>query len=136
MLVAEPRRDEWLRQVDRSQWYYWPALRDYLLVTKNWPAPSVRSLDEITNRTLGQLVPPSTEQFDIRGLVLGFVQSGKTANFTALIAKAADVGYRLIIVLSGIDNGLRRQTQIRLKSELIGYVDNRPRAVRLPPLGQ
>jgi hypothetical protein len=136
MLVAEPGRGEWLRQVDRSQWYYWPALRDYLLVTKNWPAPSVRSLDEITNRILGQLAPPNTDQFDIRGLVLGFVQSGKTANFTALIAKAADVGYRLIIVLSGIDNGLRRQTQIRLDRELVGYADNRAAAVPLPPMGR
>jgi hypothetical protein len=136
MLVAEPGRGEWLRQVDRSQWYYWPALRDYLLVTKNWRAPSVRSLDEITNRIVGQLAPPETEQFDIRGLVLGFVQSGKTANFTALIAKAADLGYRLIIVLSGTDNGLRRQTQIRLNRELVGYSDNRPGAVNLPPMGR
>jgi hypothetical protein len=135
MLVAEPGRGEWLRQVDRSQWYYWPALRDYLLVTKNWPAPSVRSLDEITNRIVGQLAPPNTEQFDIRGLVLGFVQSGKTANFTALIAKVADLGYRLIIVLSGTDNGLRRQTQIRLNRELVGYSDNRSGAVILPPMG-
>ncbi|HXM51575.1 MAG TPA: Z1 domain-containing protein [Pyrinomonadaceae bacterium] len=136
MLVAEPGRGEWLRQVDRSQWYYWPALRDYLLVTKNWLAPSVRSLDEITNRIVAQLAPPETEQFDIRGLVLGFVQSGKTANFTALIAKVADLGYRLIIVLSGTDNGLRRQTQIRLNRELVGYSDNRPGAVTLPPMGR
>jgi hypothetical protein len=136
ILVAEAGRNEWLRPIDRSRWYYWPTLRDYLLVTKNWPAPSVRSLDEITNRILGQLSPPTSDQFDIRGLVLGFVQSGKTANFTALIAKAADVGYRLIVVLSGIDNGLRRQTQIRLNRELVGYAENRPSAVSLPPMGR
>ena len=136
ILVAEQGRSDWLRQIDRSQWYYWPALRDYLLVTKNWPAPSVRSLDEVTNRILGELPRPDTNQFDIRGLVLGFVQSGKTANFTALIAKAADVGYRLVIVLSGIDNGLRRQTQVRLNRELVGYADNRAGAVSLPPIGK
>jgi len=136
MLVAAARRDEWLRQLDRSEWYYWPRLREYLLGVKGWHAPAVRSLDEITDRILGQLSPPETEQFDVRGLVLGYVQSGKTASYTALVAKAADVGYRLIIVLSGIDNGLRRQTQIRLKRELVGYADNRPRAVHLPPLGQ
>jgi hypothetical protein len=93
-------------------------------------------LDEITDRVLGQFAPPVTEQFDIRGLVLGFVQSGKTANYTALAAKAADVGYRLVVVLSGVDNGLRRQTQIRLKGELVGYNDNRAGAVRLPTLGR
>jgi Z1 domain len=136
VLVAEPRRDEWLRQTDRSGWYYWPRLREHLLGVKNWSTAGVRSLDEITDRVLGQLAPPTTEQFDIRGLVLGFVQSGKTANYTALAAKAADVGYRLVVVLSGVDNGLRRQTQIRLKGELVGYNDNRAGAVRLPPLGR
>lgn len=136
MLVAVPRRDGWLRHIDRSGWHYWPTLREYLLGVKGWSIADVRSLDEVTDRTLGQLAPPSAEQFDIRGLVLGHVQSGKTANFTALIAKAADVGYRLIVVLSGIDNGLRRQTQIRLKRELIGYTDNRSGSVHLPPLGR
>jgi hypothetical protein len=136
VLVAERHRDEWLRSVDRSSWIYWPALRDYLLTYKNWPAATVRSLDEATDRVLGQLSLPTTEQFDVRGLVLGFVQSGKTANFTALIAKAADVGFRLVVVLSGIDNGLRRQTQIRLKRELVGYSHNPAGAVRMPPLGR
>lgn len=136
ILVSGEQRDEWLRQLDRSDWYYWPTLRAYLLGSKNWSAASVRSLDEATDRILGQMLPPSTEQFDIRGLVVGYVQSGKTANFTSLIAKAADIGYRLIIVLSGIDNGLRRQTQIRLNKELTGYSDNRRNAVPLPPMGR
>src|SRR6266478_3592251 len=74
VLVAEARRDEWLRRVDRSSWYYWPTLRDYLLSFKSWPLATVRSLDEVTDRILGQLALPSTDQFDIRGLVLGFVQ--------------------------------------------------------------
>ena len=136
VLVAAQRRDEWLRQTDRSDWYYWPILREYLLGIRGWAARDVQSLDEVTDRILGQLASPPTEQFDIRGLVLGYVQSGKTANFTALVAKAADVGYRLIVVLSGIDNGLRRQTQIRLIRELVGYADGRTNAVRLPPLGR
>lgn len=136
ILVSGEQRDEWLRQLDRSDWYYWPTLRTYLLGSKNWSAASVRSLDEATDRILGQMLPPNTEQFDIRGLVVGYVQSGKTANFTSLIAKAADIGYRLIIVLSGIDNGLRRQTQIRLNKELTGYSDNRRNAVPLPPMGR
>ena len=135
MIVAE-RREDWLRNMDRSIWYYWPTLRQHLLRMSEWPAPVVRSLDEATDRILGQLAHPATEQFDIRGLVLGYVQSGKTANYTTLIAKAADVGYRLFIVLSGIDNGLRLQTQSRLKRELVGYDDRRPNAVPMPPIGR
>ena len=136
ILVANRQHDEWLRQKDRSSWYYWPRLREYLLGIKNRTEPSIRSLDETTDRILGQLAEPSSGQFDIRGLVVGYVQSGKTANYTALIAKAADIGYRLIIILAGIDNGLRRQTQIRLNKELVGYPDNRLNSVRYPPSGK
>ena len=136
VITADAGKGEWLRNRDRSRWYYWPTLRDYLLNTKNWSAPAVRSLDEATDTILSEIADPETEQFDVRGLVLGYVQSGKTANFTALISKAADVGFRLIVVLSGLDNGLRRQTQVRLNKELTGYPDNRPGAVPLPPMGE
>ncbi|MDA8350752.1 MAG: Z1 domain-containing protein [Pseudomonadota bacterium] len=129
-------RGDWLRALDRSTWHYWPALRDYLLNVKDWDATAVRSLDEATDNILAQMADPADQEFDIRGLVLGYVQSGKTANFTALTAKAADVGYRLVVVLSGLDNGLRRQTQIRLDKELVGYADGRPEAVPLPPMGR
>ena len=125
---------DWLQQKDRSKWYYWPTLRIYLLSKMSLQA--VRLLDEITDRILGYFAPPEQEQFDVRGLVLGYVQSGKTTNFTATIAKAADSGYRLIIVLSGIDKGLRRQTQIRLEKELIGSPDNNADSVRMPPVGR
>lgn len=136
MIVADPDRPDWLRDIDRSEWYYWPTLRQFLLTTKGWDPSALRSLDDSSDRVLRELKPPATPQFDIRGLVLGFIQSGKTANYTALVAKAADAGYRLVIVLSGIDNGLRRQTNIRLKRELVGYADNRPKSVPLPPIGR
>jgi hypothetical protein len=91
-----------------------------------------------TSRTKSceHLKPPTQSEFDVRGLVLGYVQSGKTANFTAVIAKAADAGYRLVVVFSGIDKGLRRQTQIRLNRELTGYAHNPKGAVRFPPVGK
>ena len=63
-----------------------------------------------------------TTQFDYGhyGLVIGYVQSGKTSNYTALCAKAADYGYNLVIILSGLFNDLREQTQSRLLRELAG----------------
>lgn len=134
-IVAEPARTDWLRSIDRSEWYYWPSLRQFLITRKQWESAALRSLDDSSDRILRQLEAPTTERFDIRGLVLGYVQSGKTANFTALIAKAVDAGYRLVVVLSGIDNGLRRQTNARLKRELVGYPDGRASAVHLPPIG-
>lgn len=136
VISAATGADDWLADVDRSEWYYWTTLRKYLLGTKNWPKDTVTSLDDASDKVLRQLRPPSTGEFDVRGLVLGHVQSGKTANFTAVIAKAADAGYRLVVVFSGVDNGLRRQTQIRLNKELTGYPHNPPGAVRLPPVGK
>jgi hypothetical protein len=131
--VAKP---DWVAGLDRSLWYFWPTLRQFLLAKKGWSVAGVRSLDDSSDRILRQLSMPSDARFDVRGLVLGFVQSGKTANFTALIAKAVDAGYRLVIVLSGVDNGLRRQTNARLKKELVGFDIPRPDTVALPPLGQ
>lgn len=135
MISADHTRGEWLNSAERSTWYYWTTLREHLLMT-DWSSAAVSGLDEETDRILAQLGNPVESEFDIRGLVLGYVQSGKTANFTALIAKAVDVGYRLVIVLSGLDKGLRKQTQIRLKRELVGYSDNRSGAVPFPPMGK
>ena len=49
-----------------------------------------------------------------KGLAFGKVQSGKTSNFIGLIAKAIDVGYDFIIILAGIPEDLRQQTQERI----------------------
>ncbi len=136
-VIAGPSADDnWLSGMDRSEWYYWKTLRTYLLVEKNRSKDVVASLDDVSDQVLRHLKPPTQAEFDVRGLVLGYVQSGKTANFTALIAKAADVGYRLIVVFSGIDKGLRRQTQLRLNRELTGYPNNPRGAVRFPPVGK
>jgi hypothetical protein len=131
---GEPR--DWLHKVDRSGWYYWPALRQYLLTKKGWDRFSIGALEDSSDRVLKEIEPPDTKVFDTRGLVLGYVQSGKTANYTALIAKAVDVGYRLVIVLAGIDNGLRRQTNLRLQSELVGTPAPNGPSVPLPPVGK
>ena len=136
VITVDPDRPDWLKGLDRSVWHYWPSLRQFLLTNKGWDSSVVRSLDDSSDTILRQLAQPSDATFDIRGLVLGFVQSGKTASYTAVISKAADSGYRLVVVLTGTDKGLRLQTNRRLKRELIGYSDGRHSAVRLPPLGK
>jgi len=135
VITADATRQEWLGGLDRSTWVYWPELREFLITKKGWNQTSIRALDDASDQILKQLAAPQQKEFDIRGLVLGYVQSGKTANYTALIAKAADAGYRLVIVLSGIDNGLRKQTNARLKRELVGYPEDSINAVRMPPVG-
>ena len=64
--------------------------------------------------------PKSSDAFYVKGLVVGEVQSGKTGNFNAVINRAIDSGYGLVIVLSGIMEDLRSQTQERIESDVIG----------------
>ncbi len=96
---------------------YWPALKSVLASDVRW-AEALPSLDAASTDVVAMLADPHSPKIGTRGLVLGHVQSGKTANFTATIAKAADAGYRLFIVLSGVHNALRRQTQLRLEEQL------------------
>ena len=108
----------------RGYSYFWPRYEKYLLSEKNWDDETVRSIDVSTDIILDCIGNPrGEEEFDNRGLVLGYVQSGKTANFTGLINKAFDVGYKLIIVLAGMHNDLRTQTQLRLEKEIVGTIN-------------
>lgn len=108
----------------RGYSYFWPRYEKYLLSEKKWDADTVSSIDISTNEILDCIGnPKAKEDFDNRGLVLGYVQSGKTANFTGLINKSFDVGYKLIIVLAGMHNDLRTQTQLRLEKEVVGTID-------------
>ncbi|MFG3523167.1 Z1 domain-containing protein [Nocardia nova] len=111
---------------NRYTWYtgpqaddkFWPALTG-ILQRQGWGDGSIDSLDKSSTRIVSLLNHPLESRFSARGLVVGYVQSGKTTNFTAVMAKAADRGYKLFIVLAGIHNGLRRQTQVRLVQQLI-----------------
>jgi len=98
---------------------YWNAYKR-LLQSKEWESSDIEDLDNASSKIISLLDHPGTGAFSRRGLVLGYVQSGKTANFTAVIAKAADAGYKMFVVLSGLTNKLRRQTQERLEDELRG----------------
>lgn len=134
-IVTDPKGheewyDSWLAENNNSTGcYYWKRLENFLsheLAAKHGAETAgriVRSLDDATFKIMEKVSNPLRKQFSYKGLVVGYVQSGKTANFTALIAKAADAGYKLIIVLAGIHNILRRQTQIRLDRELTGLRD-------------
>jgi hypothetical protein len=95
---------------------------DFLLQEQGWPPAAVGAIDTATDLIMEQLEDPNRDgPWDRRGLVIGHVQSGKTANYAGLINKAADAGYKLIIVLAGMHNVLRQQTQRRLDRDFLGY---------------
>lgn len=105
--------------------YYWTRYKR-LLQEKNFPLKVIARLDEVTDRTLDLMENPLKEgEWDRRGLVVGHVQSGKTANYIGLICKAADAGYRVIVIIAGIHNNLRNQTQERIDEGFVGRDSSR-----------
>ncbi len=115
----------WYREkvsADTINFRFWNRYKKYLLNIKGWNVETIESLDKITDDILERIEDPMDRNraFDRRGLVVGYVQSGKTANYTGVINKAIDSGYRVIIVLSGMHKNLRSQTQMRIDEEVIG----------------
>ncbi|MEV6002249.1 Z1 domain-containing protein [Streptomyces griseomycini] len=100
--------------------FYWTAYEQKLR-DKGWSEAAIAGLDQASRAVVERLTDPEQPTArQAKGLVVGYVQSGKTANFTGVTAKAIDAGYRLVIVLGGTLNLLRAQTQRRLDMELIG----------------
>jgi hypothetical protein len=115
--ALKPRLALW---TDGISWTNWSRHEAYLRSMQKWKPHQIASVAEESLRIISKTTPVGRPEFQCRGLVVGYVQSGKTANFTAVAARAADVGYRLIIILSGIHDSLRNQTQRRLDQELVG----------------
>jgi len=113
-------------------WYYWKRYRR-LLPDKKFAPNVVSTLDLVTDKIIGHLENPKKQgKWKRKGLVVGHVQSGKTANYTGVICKAADSGYKVIIVLAGLLSALRDQTQERIDEGFVGLDSAR----RLDAIGQ
>lgn len=107
-------------------WKFYNRYQKYLLQRKKWNWGAIQSINEITDNILNHMRDPKiNKSFAVKGLVMGDIQSGKTANYAALINKAIDAGYKLIIILAGMTNDLRSQTQKRIDEEVLGY-ETRP----------
>lgn len=130
IIEAEERKRPWLKEIKSDiTWTFWSRYRDYLQIEKNYSDLVLNQIDKLTDRTLDSLFNPNENVIiSKRGLVVGQVQSGKTSNYTGLICKASDVGYKLIIVLAGIHNNLRSQTQLRLDEGFLGFDTQHTRA--------
>lgn len=123
MIEAGERRKHWINDNKNSiHWNFWDRYKTFLQFRKNFAPETIGHLDRLTNKTLDGLYNPKAEVgFDKKGLVVGQVQSGKTSNYTGLICKAADAGYNMIIILAGMHNNLRTQTQLRLDEGFLGF---------------
>lgn len=136
-LVGDDDHRAWLTAERKQDFRYWSRYRQH--VAADLAPSTVEAIDRVTDRILGLLEDPHRDGgWDRRGLVVGHVQSGKTANYIGLTCKAADAGYQLIIVLAGLHKNLRSQTQMRLDDGFLGYETMPPgEAARRPfnPVG-
>jgi hypothetical protein len=129
VVIADDFEPWYTKQVQQAAAFYWPAYQRHLMNKPGWDAESVADLSSATTDIVQRLSDPArAESYQAKGLVVGYVQSGKTANITGVLAKAIDAGYRLLIVMTGTIDLLREQTQRRLDMELVG-VENILRGV-------
>ncbi|PCJ22649.1 MAG: endonuclease [SAR86 cluster bacterium] len=121
LIDTEANHDEdWVFKRNDVEWFYSDAYEKHLKQEK-WSPTVVQSLSDVGTKILGHLQDPLSEgSWDRRGLVIGHVQSGKTANYLGVVAKAADAGYKFIIVIAGVHNNLRKQTQERIDEGFVG----------------
>ena len=129
-LVSDDMQQTWFlekKNDPEQQLLYWNRYEDYLRYEKDFDEDTIKVLKISTEEILGYCANPNSRNGIAekrRGLVVGDVQSGKTANYLALINMACDYGYRLFVVLAGLTDSLRRQTQERIDEGLIGAISN------------
>ena len=139
-LVRKQRHAKWFAQrKDRLAMKYWDRFEEYLLQDRGMPANVVSSMDKVSDEIVDLLGDPTrdNESEQRRGLIIGDVQSGKTINYSGIICKAVDAGFRTVILLTGTTNDLRQQTQIRIDEAFVGVDSNlmNEEANKLTPIG-
>ena len=121
VVIADDFEPWYTPELQQGGSFYWPAYEQYLMNKPGWDAESVADLSTATTDIVQRLSDPArAEAYQSKGLIVGYVQSGKTANITGVLARAIDAGYRLLIVMTGTIDLLREQTQRRIDMELVG----------------
>ena len=136
ILEGKERRMPWIKTFkaeERTNWHFWQDYKKYLEEVKMFPKAVINELEGLTDTILDKLFDPNQKGVVLhkKGMVVGQVQSGKTSNYTGLICKAADAGFNFIIVLAGMHNNLRSQTQLRLDEGFLGFDTQYERAYKL-----
>lgn len=122
VLGNDDNHKPWLDVNRKENWHFWNRYKSFLTQSQRFSPTAVENVEKVTDEVLGRIEDPLRDgPWDRRGLVMGDVQAGKTGTYTGLICKAVDSGYKVIIVLAGLHNNLRSQTQIRLDEGFLGY---------------
>lgn len=122
VLIEEKGHEKWfLAKKAQLDMKYWERYRKYLLNDKGFSTNVVNTMDDVLDTLTDLLGDPARDVvYKRRGLIIGDVQSGKTANYTGLICKGVDAGYKVIVLLTGTIERLRQQTQQRIDEGFVG----------------
>lgn len=125
---------DWYNDDDIENHFYWNRYKNFLFKQGNISTNSINRLEQSTLPDILNCMsdPKAKEKQWKRGLVIGDVQSGKTSTYTGLICKAADAGYKVVILLAGITENLRQQTQGRIDEAIVGITQRKPKAKGMP----
>ncbi len=119
-IICSDEDEPWFqKRTGTSDNRHWARFEKYL-AAKLPNTDLVHDIDRSSSDIMNHMGNPALNEFNKRGLVVGDVQSGKTNSFIAVINKAADVGYKVIVILSGMTNALRLQTQHRIDEGFVG----------------
>lgn len=121
-IVIEKEYEPWLKaKKDTIDFFYWNRYALYLEQDAMRTSGVIAAIDEVSDKIIDLAGNPTAPgRLQNKGLLLGDIQSGKTGNYIAVMNKAADVGYKVIILLTGTIESLRRQTQERVDEGFIG----------------
>ena len=121
-LIQEKGHEKWfLDKKPLLDMKYWERYKKYLLNDKGFSVKVVNMMDDILDKLTDLLGDPSRDvAYSRRGLIIGDVQSGKTANYLGLICKAVDAGYKVVVLMTGTIEKLRKQTQMRVDEGFVG----------------
>lgn len=122
VLIEEKGHEKWfLARKAELDMKYWERYKQYLLSDKGFSTQVVNTMDDMLDTLTDLLGDPARDiSYKRRGLIIGDVQSGKTANYTGLICKAVDSGYKVVVLLTGMIEKLRQQTQKRIDEGFVG----------------
>ena len=139
-VLVQRKHNKWFAQrKDTLPMKYWERFEQYMLQDRGMPSNVVSSMDKVSDEIVDLLGDPTRgdESEQRRGLIIGDVQSGKTINYSGIICKAVDAGFRTVILLTGTTNDLRQQTQIRIDEAFVGVDSNlmNEEANKLSPIG-
>ncbi|WP_270419150.1 Z1 domain-containing protein [Bacteroides intestinalis] len=114
----------WYKDADVTDKYFWVRYKNYLMYKSSIDVKSINLLEDQTLPNIMNCLGNPNDKFDgtrlKRGLIIGDVQSGKTATYSGLICRAADAGYKVVILLAGTTESLRQQTQERIDEAVVG----------------